>query len=67
MAKKKDADIIPTIVFIASSFILFVNNLTQFFINYGISVKENINILSWFGIGISVTWWIYLSRKGVFR
>lgn len=64
---KKERDIVPTIIFIISSFILFVNNLTQFFTNYGISTKENINILSWFGIVLSVSWWIYLARKGVFK
>ena len=53
--------LIPSIVFVFSSIILFINNLTQFFSIYKINL--NINLVSWLGIILSLFWWAYLFGK----
>lgn len=62
MAKKKKKPInwqvISSIVFVFSSIILLVNNLTDFFRNYNISV--DINTISWIAIVFSIIWWMIL-------
>lgn len=57
-------NIIMTIVFVFSSIILFVNNLTDFFSNMGIFVK--VNIIVW--IGMCLDSGDYIKRlKGVLQ
>lgn len=55
---KKTQAIISSIVFILSTAVLFINNLTDLFVKLGVSTP--INIVSWFGIAISIIWWIIL-------
>jgi len=61
MGNKLKYGIIPSVVFVFSSIILFVNNLTQFFENFGMS--SNINIITWIGIMFSIIWWMYIFGK----
>lgn len=64
MVKKKNRwskQLIPSVVFVFSSMVLLVNNLTGFFEVYDISV--NINIISWIAIILSILWWAYLFGK----
>ena len=58
---KKRKDIIIAVVFVLSTTILFINNLTRFFDIYNINV--NINLIAWLGIGLSIIWWMYLFGK----
>ena len=62
MVKKKIIPkLIPSIVFVFSSIVLFVNNLTGFFQIYSIGV--NLNVISWFAIVLSIVWWMFLFGK----
>lgn len=49
---------IIAIVFVLSSIVLFVNNLTEFFVNLNLLVK--IEYIYWSGIILSVIWWMFL-------
>lgn len=53
--------LLPSVVFVLSSVVLLVNNLTGFFEAYDVSV--NIDVVSWIAITMSVLWWAYLFGK----
>ena len=56
--KRRQFFIISVIMFLVSSFILLVNNLTELFKNYGFSIS--LNIISWMGIIFSIFWFVVL-------
>jgi hypothetical protein len=65
MGKKKSSTIqiwIVSIVFVFSTFVLFVNNLTQLLVSYDFPI--NISVASWIGIMVSILWWMYLFIRG---
>lgn len=52
---------VPSAIFVFSSIVLLVNNLTQFFQIY--KIPFNLNVVSWIAIGISIFWWMFLFGK----
>jgi len=59
--KRFSSKIITSLIFVISPIILFVNNLTLFFTNYGLQVQ--INIITWVAIAFSILWWMFLFGK----